>query len=233
MPEPIQGPARWRTWWSRPVGRVLDHVVYRTTVHGSAGIPAVGPLIFAANHLSYLDGPVMVGAAPRYLHVMVRHDMFKGFLGKVLQLSGQIPVDRGGDRHALQRAKAVLDRGGCVGILPEGTRGSGSADSINSGVAWLALNSGAAVVPVAVLGTRRTSEHKDHIPRPRRRFHVVFGEPATISREPGVSGRVSMDRAAEDIRLRLSVHVQAAIAATGQELPAEIDFTNQHEGKQP
>jgi 1-acyl-sn-glycerol-3-phosphate acyltransferase len=236
MPKPLPGLEPWRTRWSQPVGRILDHVLYRTTVSGRSNVPPSGPVIFAANHLSYLDGPVMVGAAPRYMHVLVKQEMFGGFLGRVLRASGQIPVDRGGDRRALQRAKALLDGGGCVGILPEGTRGAGTAASVNNGVAWLALNSAAVVVPVAVLGTRIAGEHKDRIPPLRRRFHVVFGPPVRISRQPGTSGRVSMDRAAEDIRLRLAAHVQAAVAATGQHLPQDeardLQGTpDQHEGK--
>lgn len=223
-------PPRWKTWWSRPLGRVLDHVIYSTKVIGSENIPANGPVIFAANHLSYLDGPVMVGASNRFMHVMVRHDMFKGFLGWVLASSGQIPVNRAGDRAALQQAKGVLDRGDCVGILPEGTRGSGDAASMNSGVAWLALNSGAKVVPVAILGTRIGNEHKDTIPKPRRRFHVVFGEPLTLEREPGISGRVSMDRATETIRERLAAHIDAAVAATGQALPTDDHLKSEHKG---
>ncbi|MBW4095039.1 MAG: 1-acyl-sn-glycerol-3-phosphate acyltransferase, partial [Acidobacteria bacterium] len=136
---------------------------------------------------------------------------------------------------ALQQAKAVLDRQGCVGILPEGTRGQGDMSSMNAGVAWLALNSGAVVVPVAVLGTRLPGEHKDTIPRPRRRLHVVFGEPLSITRDAGVSGRVSMDRATEKIRLSLAQHIRGAIDATGQRLPsAEMPHTatpTKHEGQ--
>jgi 1-acyl-sn-glycerol-3-phosphate acyltransferase len=188
------------------------------------------------------------------MHVLVKQEMFSGFLGHVLRASGQIPVDRSGDRRALARAMAVLRRGGCVGILPEGKRGSGDAASVNSGVAWLALNSGAAVVPVAILGTRITGDHRNKIPAPGRRLQVVFGAPLTIRRDPGVSGRVSMDRAAEQIRVRLAAHVRAAIATTGQQLPADEspasgertpsgnnpenqpftadgDSTEQHEGK--
>lgn len=224
-------PPRWKAWWSRPLGRVLDHGVYKTSVHGRDNIPPEGAVIFAANHLSYLDGPVLVGAANRYMHVMVRHDMFKGFLGRVLYASGQIPVNRAGDRAALQYAKAVLDRNGCVGILPEGTRGTGHAASMNSGVAWLALNSRAVVVPVAILGTRVGNEHRDKIPAPRRHLQVVFGEAMTIEREPGVSGRVSMDRASDAIRLRLAAHIAAAITVTGQELPADEDTPLKQEGQ--
>lgn len=225
-----KAPPRWKTWWSRPLGRVLDHVIYNTEVRGRENIPEAGPVIFAANHLSYLDGPVMVGASNRFMHVMVRHDMFKGFLGWVLDASGQIPVNRNGDRAALRFAKDILDRGGCVGILPEGTRGIGDAAAMNGGVAWLALNSEAVVVPVAVLGTRMGDEHRDAIPRPRRKLYVVFGEALSIKREPGVSGRVSMDKATQTIRERLASHIDGAVAATGQALPTDDHLQSEHKG---
>ena len=213
-------PVRWGPRWGRPVGRVLDHLVYRTRIHGRENVPAGGPVIFAANHLSYLDGPVMVGAAPRPMHVLVKQEMFTGFLGTLLHYSGQIPVDRSGDRAALSDARALLDEGRCVGILPEGSRGAGDAAEVSSGVAWLALISGAPVVPVAVLGTRISGEHRDTIPRPGRVFHVAFGTPQTYRRLPSASGRVSMDTAAEAIRRQLSGHVRHSVAFTGQRLPA-------------
>ncbi|MEV7606198.1 lysophospholipid acyltransferase family protein [Paenarthrobacter sp. NPDC089322] len=213
-------PAGWTRFWSRPIGWILDHVVYRTIVSGKSNIPAAGPVIFAGNHISFLDGPVMFGASPRPMHILVKKEMFKGFLGKVLKGSGQIPVDRAGDRTALHVGKQLLDTGRCVGILPEGTRGSGSAESISNGVAWLAVNSGATVIPVAILGTRTGDEHRDHIPTPRRRLYVSFGEPLTVQRRKGESGRASMDRAAAEIRDALAGHVRDAVRITGQALPA-------------
>lgn len=212
-------PSTLTTAWSRPVGWILDHLVYRTTVTGRSNVPTGGPVIFAANHISFLDGPVMFGAAPRPMHILVKQEMFKGFLGRVLTASGQLPVDRRGDRAALQRCKDVLDAGRCVGILPEGTRGSGAAADINGGVAWLALNSGAPVVPVAVLGTRQGDEHLDFVPRPGRRFHVSFGSALTLAHRAGETGRASMDRAAQDIRAALAGHVQDTIELSGQPLP--------------
>ncbi|MEO5992664.1 MAG: 1-acyl-sn-glycerol-3-phosphate acyltransferase, partial [Arthrobacter sp.] len=53
------------------MGWVLDHVLYRTSVSGRSNVPATGPVIFAANHISFLDGPVMFGAAPRAMHILV------------------------------------------------------------------------------------------------------------------------------------------------------------------
>ena len=220
MTDTVPGvPSGWTMSWSRPVGWILDHLVYRTTVTGRDNVPTGGPVIFAGNHISFLDGPVMFGASPRPMHILVKQEMFKGFLGRVLTASGQLPVDRSGDRAALQRCKDVLDAGRCVGILPEGTRGSGTADGINGGVAWLALNSGAPVVPVAILGTRTGDEHLDYVPRPGRRFHVSFGPALTLARRAGDTGRASMDRAAQDIRAALAGHVRDAIQLSGQPLP--------------
>ncbi|WP_307038221.1 1-acyl-sn-glycerol-3-phosphate acyltransferase [Arthrobacter sp. B3I4] len=205
--------------WSRPVGWLLDRVVYRTTVTGRTNVPAAGPVIFAGNHISFLDGPVMFGAAPRPMHILVKKEMFRGSLGLVLNASGQLAVDRSGDRAALQRAKSILDAGRCVGILPEGTRGSGQAAAINNGVAWLALNSGATVIPVAILGTRINGEHLNTVPRPGRRLHVSFGGALNLSRKPGETGRASMDRVGTEIRAALARHVQDTVSASGQGLP--------------
>lgn len=219
-------PARWTMGWSRPVGWLLDHVVYRTSVTGRSNVPTHGPVIFAGNHISYLDGPVMFGASPRPMHILVKREMFKGFLGGVLRASGQLPVDRSGDRAALQASKALLDAGRCIGILPEGSRGSGKAAGISNGVAWLALNSQAIIVPVAILGTRQGGEHLDTVPRPGRRLHVSFGQALTISRNPGETGRASMDRAAKEIRAALANHVQDTIHLSGQALPS-ADFPHE------
>ncbi len=222
-------PGRWTTVWSRPVGWLLDHVLYRTSVTGRSNVPASGPVIFAGNHISFLDGPVMFGASPRAMHILVKQEMFAGLLGRVLQASGQLPVDRAGDRAALQRAKRMLDAGRCVGILPEGTRGSGEASAINNGVAWLALNSRATVVPVAILGTRTGAEGVDSVPRLRRRLHVSFGGALNVSRRPGETGRVSMDRAGTEIRAALARHVQDSILRTGQPLPDADSPQERHE----
>lgn len=213
-------PAGWTMAWSRPVGRFLNNVVYRTAVTGRSNVPAAGPVIFAGNHISFLDGPVMFGASPRPMHILVKKEMFKGFLGRILKASGQLPVDRRGDRSVLQLSKEVLDAGRCIGILPEGTRGSGTAAGISNGVAWLALNSDAVVVPVAILGTRQGGEHLDSIPKPGRRLHVSFGPPLTLRRDPGETGRASMDRAATEIRDTLAAHVRNAVRLSGLSLPS-------------
>ena len=145
-------------------------------------------MIFAGNHISFLDGPVMFGASPRPMHILVKQEMFTGFLGRVLAASGQLPVDRRGGRAALSSARPCSTPAGASGSCPKARRGSGEAPRINNGVAWLALNSGATVVPVAILGTRIGGEHLDTVPAPRRRLHVSFGGAINVSRRPGETG---------------------------------------------
>jgi 1-acyl-sn-glycerol-3-phosphate acyltransferase len=215
VPSPA-GPA-----WARWVGRFLARVVWATRVEGAGNVPAHGPVVLAANHTGVVDGPVVLGVAPRPLHVLVKEEMFSGPVGAVLHAAGQIPVDRDGGRRALAAALAVLRRGGAVGVFPEGNRGRGDATSARAGVAWLALHAGAQVVPVAVLGTRRTGEGVNHVPGPRRRLVVRFGEPIVVERAPGTSGKQALEAANERIRTALAQLVADTVASTGVALPLD------------
>ncbi|WP_182113834.1 MULTISPECIES: 1-acyl-sn-glycerol-3-phosphate acyltransferase [unclassified Actinotalea] len=205
--------------WSRAVGRFLAHVVWRTRVVGAHHVPASGPVILAANHLGVADGPVLHGAAPRGTHILVKEEAFRGPVGSILRAAGQIPVDRSGGRAALVTALAVLRRGDVVGIFPEGNRGRGDGSTGRAGVAWLAVTSGAPVVPVAVLGTRRTGESTGRLPGPRRRLHVEFGPPLVLERAPGVSGRAAVEQANAALREALGAHVVAVVGRAGLPLP--------------
>ena len=205
--------------WGRRIGRLLAFGVWRARVIGADHVPTSGPVLFAANHTGVVDGPVLAGATPRPVHVLVKQEAFTGVVGWFLTSLGQIPVDRTGGRTALTTALSVLRRGGVVGIFPEGNRGRGDASSAHAGIAWLALNGGAPVVPVAVLGTRRTGESVGHVPGFRRRLVIEFGEPLTLVREPGTSGRVALSEANEAIRVALSGLVTVAAARAGLPLP--------------
>jgi len=207
--------------WSRRIGAFLAHVVWDTQVVGARHVPADGPLILAANHTGVVDGPVVIGVAPRAVHMMVKEEVFVGPVGTVLRTAGHIPVDRTGGRPALVAAGTVLRRGDAVGIFPEGNRGRGDAASAEAGVAWLAVNAGAPVVPVAVLGTRRTGEGVGHIPGLRRRIVIEFGEPLHLERRSGVSGRQAIAHANEAIRTALSELVAAASLRSGLALPTD------------
>src|SRR5690606_25196727 len=79
--------------WSRWVGRFLARVVWDTQVVGAERVPRTGPVVLAANHVTLLDGPLLIGVAPRPLHILVKAEMFRGPLGLLLRTAGQIPVD--------------------------------------------------------------------------------------------------------------------------------------------
>ena len=190
---------------------------------GAHRVPASGPVILAANHTGYLDGAVVLAMSPRPLHFLVLASTFDLGVGPLLHLTGQIPLEQGrGDRVALTSALGVLQRGGVVGIFPEGGRGRGDFAQAGKGVAWLALQGHAPVVPVACLGTRTTGDLADSWPRLRSRLVVDFGEPVPVARAHGIPGRVRLERAAEEVRVSLATHVREASHRHGIALPRDV-----------
>ncbi|WP_432564523.1 lysophospholipid acyltransferase family protein [Kineococcus sp. SYSU DK003] len=211
--------------WTRGLGKVFAHGVWNSRVLGAHNVPATGPVLFAANHASIVDGPLLYGVTPRPAHFLVKKEMFEGTLphrvvGWSLLQAGQIPIDRSrGDRDALASVLSVLAAGGAAGVFPEGTRGRGDAASVRSGIAWIALQSGAPVVPVACLGAHLPGEGARKLPPLRRRLTFCFGEPFTVVKEPGVPGRVALAAAVEQVRVKLSGHVLDSLRRTGMQLP--------------
>jgi 1-acyl-sn-glycerol-3-phosphate acyltransferase len=121
-------------------------------------IPARGAAILASNHRSFLD-PFVIGALTRRpVYYMAKRELFERPLQAwLLSALGAFPVDRGaGDEQAMATARTLLERGECVAIFPEGTRiRRGPLGSPRRGVGRLALQTGAQVVPIAVIGTER------------------------------------------------------------------------------
>ncbi len=215
VPRPI-GPG-----WGRWLGRFFARVVWNTRIVGKDRVPRSGPVIIAGNHAGWADGPLMIGCTPRGTHIMVKIEMFRSAIGWIFRLSGQIPVDRRNGRPALATALALLKEGRVVGIFPEGSRGRGDASSSRAGVAWLAVNSGAPVVPMAMLGTRRTGERVGTFPGFRRRLYVEFGEPVRLEGLADLPRREAVARASDLLREALAAHVLACAERSGIPLPAD------------
>ncbi len=183
-------------------------------------VPGTGPVILAANHTGLLDGPLLAAVSPRPVHLLARSALFVGVWDRLLRASGQVPVAEGEPARAgLLQALGLLADDRVVGVFPEGERGRGDVARIQHGVAYLAVRSGAPVVPVAVLGTRRSRASLDSLPRPRARVDVVFGSPLQLPADGDPRRRAALSGVGELIRQGLADHVRLACRRTGRQLP--------------
>ncbi|MFF8644436.1 lysophospholipid acyltransferase family protein [Streptomyces sp. NPDC015345] len=202
----------------RRIGVGLMYGLFKPRVLGSWRVPARGPVILAVNHAHNVDGPMVMGVAPRPTHFLIKKEAFIGPLGPFLEAIGQVKVDRSiADRTAITRALGVLEQGGCLGIFPEGTRGEGDFASLRAGLAYFAVRSGAPIVPVAVLGsTDKRGRLIKQLPPLRSRVDVVFGDPFEAGDGSGRRTRKALDEATVRIQERLSAHLENARRLTGR-----------------
>ncbi|MER7520587.1 lysophospholipid acyltransferase family protein [Streptomyces sp. NPDC126499] len=192
--------------------------LWKPRVLGAWRVPASGPVILAVNHAHNIDGPMLMGTAPRPVHFLVKKEAFVGPLGGFLTGIGQLKVDRDStDRTAISNALAVLDHGGVLGIFPEGTRGEGDFASLRAGLAYFAVRSGAPIVPVAVLGSsERPGRLIKALPPLRSRVDIVFGDPFDAGDGSGRRTRKALDEATFRIQERLTDHLENARRLTGR-----------------
>ncbi|AQT71819.1 lysophospholipid acyltransferase family protein [Streptomyces sp. fd1-xmd] len=202
----------------RRIGIGLMYGLWKPRVLGAWKVPASGPVILAVNHTHNIDGPMVMGTAPRPLHFLIKKEAYVGPLGPFLDGIGQVKVDRSGaDRAAIGRALAVLDRGGALGIFPEGTRGEGDFASLRAGLAYFAVRSGAPIVPVAVLGSGEGRGRLiPGLPPFKSRVDVVFGSAFDAGDGSGRRTRTALDRATVRIQDRLTAHLADAKRLTGR-----------------
>lgn len=161
-------------------------VAFRPRIVGLEHLPASGPFIVAANHLSFADHIFLSILCPRPIFFVGKAERLSlpGPLGAAnawfFRRVGMIPVVRDGGRGsmaALDGARAVLSRGDAVGIHPEGTRSpDGRLYRGHTGAAWLALQTGAPVVCCGLIGTDEVQRPGRLLLRPTR-FEAHFGEP--------------------------------------------------------
>jgi 1-acyl-sn-glycerol-3-phosphate acyltransferase len=192
------------------LARRLSIGLGRIEVRGLAAVPSAGPLVLAVNHRSLLDGPLLFGFVSRPVSCLVKAEAFTPRLAPLLRSCGQIPVRRDiVDAAAVRLGLRILRAGGVVGIFPEGTRGRGLVETAKGGVGYLALRSGATVIPVACSGTSEMA-HRRTAGRPHA--VLVFGAPITDDRGPDdrPHTRAVIDAATETIRVELAALVTAA-----------------------
>jgi 1-acyl-sn-glycerol-3-phosphate acyltransferase len=161
-------------------------LLWRPKVSGLSNIPREGGVILAANHLSVVDSIVVPVVSPRPVYYLAKDEYFRNrLLGPLLTGLNNIPVNRTGGREALlaiDAAVPVLKAGNVLGIHPEGTRSpDGRLYRGRPGTVKLALDTGATIVPVGLIGTDRIHPIGASLPR-LARCEVIFGEPMDLSR---------------------------------------------------
>ena len=188
------------------LGPILK-LIFRPQVEGREHLPAQGPAIIASNHLSFSDSIFMPLMVKRRVTFVAKQEYFtgKGLKGLLIRMffvgTGTIPVDRSGGRAAqaaIETGLRVLREGNLFGIYPEGTRSpDGRLYRGKTGVARLALESGAPVIPVAMLNSDDIQPTGKVIPRIRR-VKIRFGPPLDFSRYASMVGDRFIERAVTD-----------------------------------
>ena len=161
-------------------------LAFRPKVKGLRNVPSNGPVIIASNHLSFSDSIFMPLVVPRKVTFLAKSEYFtspgpKGLLKKLTFIAlGQVPVDRSGGRRseaALITGLQVLANNECLGIYPEGTRSpDGRLYKGRTGIARIAIESGAPIIPVAMFNTEKIQPTGKVVPKIMR-VKMVFGEP--------------------------------------------------------
>ena len=167
--------------------------IFRPKVSGLRFVPTNGPVIIASNHLSFSDSIFMPLVVPRKVTFLAKSEYFtspglKGFIKKITFIAlGQVPIDRSGGKRseaALLTGLRLLKENHCIGIYPEGTRSpDGRLYKGRTGIARMAIESGAPIIPVAMFNTAEIQPTGQVVPKVQR-VEMVFGEPIYLTGDP-------------------------------------------------
>ena len=210
-------------WFARTWARmILKTALVRVRVEGLDHISPAQTAIYAANHLSALDIPVLYACLPVQFRIMAKKELFRyPFLGWHLKRSGQIPIDAGDARASLRsltHASESLRHGTPLVVFPEGGRSlTGQLQEFMGGAAYVAIRAQAPIVPIALVGTDGAL--------PMNSFHLVPGEVEMIIGEPipttGLRVR-DMDRITMQLRQAIAeMYYSRSKTATSPEASGE------------
>jgi len=180
----LRGEAQVWYWTIRAILGFISKVLFKVRIREAGKVPAEGPVIVCANHISWWDPILVANAINRPIHFMAKIELFRNpVFAYVMRRINAFPVDRGKpDLSAIRDSIAVLQRGDVLGIFPEGTRHKNKPmlGEMHPGAALVALRTGSPVVPVAIRGRYAF----------RGTVTVLFGEPMVLK---GATGRASKD----------------------------------------
>ncbi len=195
-------------------GALLRITLSPVRVIGAENFKKAPVAVYAANHLSYMDTPVVLSKLPFQFRILARHDLFKlPFIGWYLQRSGQIPVDSTSLRStlaSLNRGVKALQAGMPLLIFPEGGRSvDGRLQPFLSGPAFMAIRAGVPIVPLALVGTHELMPmHTYHLqPRP---LLLIVGEPISTAEYTSKMADVLSQRVYEAITRMYGQYAETA-----------------------
>ncbi|MHB1536267.1 MAG: lysophospholipid acyltransferase family protein [Acidimicrobiales bacterium] len=198
-------------------------LAFRVRVEGIGRVPRRGAVILASNHVSFIDSMFIPLVVLRRVTFVAKAEYFDDRkTGWFFRNLGMIPMRRGGgsaSERALAAARDVLGSGGVIGIYPEGTRSpDGRLYKGHTGVARLALQCNAAVVPMCTFGTAEVQPIGVKIPQVGKSVKVKIGEPL---RWPGLA-----DRSDDPVVLRrVTDEIMSAIGALSGSVPLDVYAT--------
>jgi len=160
------------------IARTFFRIFYRFRVYGTAHfIP--GPALIAANHTSFFDPPVLGVSAPVEVHFLARETLFKNPLfGAVIKALNTHPLKRdAGDARIFRQMLDMLKEGKKLVLFPEGTRTHGELGEFQMGMGFLAMKSGAAVIPAYIAGASKIWGRGRSFPRLTGKLACIYGSP--------------------------------------------------------
>ena len=166
----------------------------RVRTEGLDNVPVDGPVILAANHMSFFDSVVLTLSVPRRTRFVGKAEYLESWTTRfVFPALGMAPIERSAGRQALaamDTAASALEHGDMLGIYPEGTRSQdGLLHRCRTGVAQLALMTNAMIVPIGLVGTERVQPIGAKMPRPFHSVMARFGAPIDPSTYVGTQRR--------------------------------------------
>jgi 1-acyl-sn-glycerol-3-phosphate acyltransferase len=168
--------------FARYIGCILSFLFWPIKINGKEYFNKKGPLIFAANHVSYLD-PIALGVAnKRQIHFIAKKEIFEvPILGIIVKYFGAIPVDRKrANLISIKKSLSILKEGKILGIFPEGTRSlNGKLMALNAGLIKIAFKSNVPIIPIGINGTYDIYPPGQKIPSflKRKYIYINVGKP--------------------------------------------------------